>query len=1223
MGFPAHPIFSGSTFGLMSGENPYFQPQVEGGHEALGQMLQQMGLHHEPTSGKYGQPERSYIVHNPTAEQMQHLGKLFGQESVVHSQNGQHRLIYTNGEHEGKYNKAHLQNPLEHFEQPPSDYYTTVPGHGHARINFDFDTKHDLDPVAKAEREFDPAFAAFLMKHAMGNLLAEQAPARPHPHSYEWHDGHNTHHQHDHAGPQLPGLAKAGIHPHMDAPPANPQAAPVGVDTYKQYALPYGDVRPGSKPDLLHYNYHDKLPEIEALVHDHGYKTYYAGGKYGKPDLANKNYNTGHLMVYDPSPQSGASFGHEKYTNAWRQIHELSHALTLPELNRIYGEGRRMGKLGTHRTTHEALRAVHWEWLAAHKQRELSKQIGVPIKDEDFHRELNTVMHDAAHRAVTGKFTEPSGEGFNPHKHKVPLHTALQMVRDAGHKMGLEGLHYRLPKPGFEMRKAEGDPPAPPPAKKPRLPRQQHARFETSITTGRGPQAIKAAAVGGGLSLHRSHPANMKPDRPNDEPTYGAWTLTHEPTGQAVAHHNDFDQLNVLRDALLDQADWTQDANGIREQVKAKPHIKDLISQLSMRKIVKSEFWDAIFPQTEGDTPVADEKLYTPEEAREILIKATREKVSAYAKEIEALQVRELKKALIPNHKHNQASQASAGIEDVPPGKVNPKGVDKMEKQMPPPAPSAKPVAPPPRPVPSAVQKSVPLDASGTGSSPVSMGKAELCKKCGKSHDMKKGCEMEKAVDKMVVHGEKSPAPAPKGADYDVKKEKGKAVFEAKKSELVDAKGKRSDNHTNPDSTTPDDKKSAHVNKPGKSSKTAGSGGVIKPGKSLEKAITTETAPGEGVSAPRVQTPKDASSHKMQTQLQGGLNSRHQAAMGHVGKLRQDARLHANMPANAAVLTQHADRQEAEAKAKYTRALQGQGQIAKAAGPASPPTAKPPSGAMGGVPTSAPKAPSMKVPTMKAELDKATPALHARMAQETGMAKPKPQYAKPPTGSTSTTPTLGARMARETGMKKEGLEKGVFSDAAKQADPVSAAHAAKTNIAAPKVKLPTPTQHEDRAATFQAAAGGAFAPPAPAPAAPKPALGLKSPKAAGVTRSAGPVQNAARPVKPGIFGKLFGKGEDRPEVVPQNSPEDKKFRADNKAATAAGKKGIPTKPGDGIAKAGSVPDEHKAKIAGQDAKMPKPMKDVMSPKAPDKATQTLFEDPEPKVLHPSDKKSKK
>lgn len=52
-----------------------------------------------------------------------------------------------------------------------------------------------------------------------------------------------------------------------------------------------------------------------------------------------------------------------------------------------------------------------------------------------------------------------------------------------------------------------------------------------------------------------------------------------------------------------------------------------------------------------------------------------------------------------------------------------------------------------------------------------------------------------------------------------------------------------------------------------------------------------------------------------------------------------------------------------------------------------------------------------------------------------------------------------------------------------------------------------------------------------------------------------------------------------------------------------------------------VPEDHEAKIAAQDKKMPKPIRDMMSP--PDKATQTLFEDPEPKVLHPSDKKKVK
>jgi hypothetical protein len=54
-----------------------------------------------------------------------------------------------------------------------------------------------------------------------------------------------------------------------------------------------------------------------------------------------------------------------------------------------------------------------------------------------FNREYNTVMHDAAHRAVTGKFTEPSEEGFVPHSHAVPLETSLGLVREAARNLGL------------------------------------------------------------------------------------------------------------------------------------------------------------------------------------------------------------------------------------------------------------------------------------------------------------------------------------------------------------------------------------------------------------------------------------------------------------------------------------------------------------------------------------------------------------------------------------------------------------------------------------------------------------------------------------------------------------------------------------------------------------------------------------------------------------------
>lgn len=145
---------------------------------------------------------------------------------------------------------------------------------------------------------------------------------------------------------------------------------------------------------------------------------------------------------------------------------------------------------------------------------------------------------------------------------------------------------------------------------------------------------------------------------------------------------------------------------------------------------------------------MAQEKTYTAEEAVEILKKHTKEKVEAFEKSIKELRERELKKALIPTHRHDPGSIAGGGTEDIPAGKANPKGMAKMD----------------------------------------------LCKKCGKAHKA-----MEKCGDMQVV-----------------------------KSDLVDSKGKRSDNHTVAGSVLPDDKKSKVV-------EAEGSGGDISKGKSLKK----------------------------------------------------------------------------------------------------------------------------------------------------------------------------------------------------------------------------------------------------------------------------------------------------------------------------------------------------------------------------------------------------
>ncbi|WP_230687746.1 hypothetical protein, partial [Streptococcus pneumoniae] len=59
-----------------------------------------------------------------------------------------------------------------------------------------------------------------------------------------------------------------------------------------------------------------------------------------------------------------------------------------------------------------------------------------------------------------------------------------------------------------------------------------------------------------------------------------------------------------------------------------------------------------------------------------ILKKAAADKIKALEVELQSLRKRELAKAVIPPHKHNTGLSVSAGVEDVPPGKINPKGKD-------------------------------------------------------------------------------------------------------------------------------------------------------------------------------------------------------------------------------------------------------------------------------------------------------------------------------------------------------------------------------------------------------------------------------------------------------------------------------------------------------------------------------------------------------------------
>lgn len=409
---PGHPAVSGGHIGIMTAEFPYEKSGKT--NEDLQAELTSRGFKYEPAPGKYeGQNENSFIIHGPSLEDMEDLGKRYGQKSVIHSVGGQHKLIYTHGPRAGTFNPGAGANL---FPEQPEDFFTTVNHNGqpvHFNYNFDFDTHVPMRFTRSGYK---------------------------HPHAYPWHESHTRHHLVTKIQKSEDELEKAEY--------KNDQAAGAGVKTYAQFAAQYGSVAPGSSSNLMHYDFRPFEGELDKLIAKNGYKVSFFGGKYGKPDLGSKNFNTGHILIHDPTAGSGGDSGEEDYTRTWRKAHELAHALTYGELNAKYGEGRRIGPLGSHRTAHEAKRAVEWEWLAVHRQREIAAQLGHHISDDSFHKEVNTVMHDAVHRAVTGKFSEPAGEGFQPSNKKIPLETALATVDSHSKQMGLLDDHALVQKPG-------------------------------------------------------------------------------------------------------------------------------------------------------------------------------------------------------------------------------------------------------------------------------------------------------------------------------------------------------------------------------------------------------------------------------------------------------------------------------------------------------------------------------------------------------------------------------------------------------------------------------------------------------------------------------------------------------------------------------------------------------------------------------------------------------
>ena len=144
----AHPAQTPHT--LFSAENALHTPKVKMSHDQVLNALRKRGINFEEVQGKYGKPERSIMVLNPTKKQrifVQNTAQKLGQDSVIHSDGKDHIYMYVNGEKTGKYHKG---KGTQFHESEPMDDYTKMKDGSYFTHNINFDHIHS-DDVNKNE----------------------------------------------------------------------------------------------------------------------------------------------------------------------------------------------------------------------------------------------------------------------------------------------------------------------------------------------------------------------------------------------------------------------------------------------------------------------------------------------------------------------------------------------------------------------------------------------------------------------------------------------------------------------------------------------------------------------------------------------------------------------------------------------------------------------------------------------------------------------------------------------------------------------------------------------------------------------------------------------------------------------------------------------------------------------------------------------------------------
>jgi len=144
---PPHPAYHGGHVAILSAEDPHSDPDADatGGNAQLAQDLKAAGLKFEPSRGKYGTVENGFTVHNPPEELMLRLAHKYGQESVVFSRGGKHKLVNVNGNSAGM--AVHGMDRELH-DTEPDDFYTTIwhPNGQPTHFTYNLDWENGVQP---------------------------------------------------------------------------------------------------------------------------------------------------------------------------------------------------------------------------------------------------------------------------------------------------------------------------------------------------------------------------------------------------------------------------------------------------------------------------------------------------------------------------------------------------------------------------------------------------------------------------------------------------------------------------------------------------------------------------------------------------------------------------------------------------------------------------------------------------------------------------------------------------------------------------------------------------------------------------------------------------------------------------------------------------------------------------------------------------------------------